>query len=136
MKHTRIVIGTRGSQMALVQTRTIKDLLQPFLPHTTIDVKIVKTAGDKNMSPIPLDTVGKGWFTKELDKELLLGNIDLAVHSLKDLPETLPEGVVIAGIPERDDPRDVLVSKNNISLENLKSSAIIGTDSMRRKVQI
>lgn len=136
MKHTRIVIGTRGSQMALVQTRTIKDLLQPFLPNTTIDIKIVKTVGDKNMNPIPLDTVGKGWFTKELDKELLMGNIDLAVHSLKDLPEVLPEGLMIAGIPERDDPRDALVAKDAALLENLKSGAVIGTDSMRRKVQI
>src|SRR5579871_2432335 len=86
----KIIIGTRGSQLALAQTNIVKNHLQKLLPNTNIQIKIIKTTGDKNMSPVPLDTVGKGWFTKEIDKALLNGRIDLAVHSLKDLPQELP----------------------------------------------
>ena len=88
------------------------------------------------MNPIPLDTVGKGWFTKELDKELLEGSIDLAVHSLKDVPEILPDGLIIAAIPQRGDPREALVSAQASSLDTLKANAIVGTDSTRRKAQL
>src|SRR5689334_1925479 len=98
----QLTIGSRGSQLSLVQTNIIKDKLLAINPKIHIEIKIISTKGDRDKTtPVPLDTVGKGWFTKELDKELLLGNIDLAVHSLKDLPEILPEGLVIAGIPER-----------------------------------
>lgn len=132
----KLIIGTRGSQLSLTQTTIIKNQLLNVNPHVQIAVKIIITKGDKNMNPIPLDTVGKGWFTKELDNELFSGTIDVAVHSLKDLPETLPPGLIIAGIPEREDPRDVLVSKDTMSLEDLRTGAIIGTDSIRRKIQI
>src|SRR6266403_1344688 len=118
MRQKKIIIGTRGSKLSLTQTI------------------IIKTLGDKNMKPIPLDTVGKGWFTKELDEVVINGTVDLAVHSLKDIPETFPTALTIAAIPQREDAREALVSKNGLSLLQLKKGAVIGTDSIRRKVQI
>lgn len=132
----KIIIGTRGSQLALAQTNIIKEKLQTLLPKVSIDVKIITTTGDKNMIPVPLDSVGKGWFTKEIDKALLEGQIDLAVHSLKDLPEVLPVGLIIAAIPEREDAREAFISKDNVPFSKLKKGAVIGTDSTRRKVQL
>lgn len=133
---TQIIIGTRGSKLALIQTNIVKEKLQKLLPEVTINVQIITTKGDKNMSPVPLDSIGKGWFTKEIDKALLDGTIDIAVHSLKDLPEVLPKGLVIAAIPEREDAREALVSQNNVSFDKLPKGAVIGTDSTRRKAQI
>ena len=132
----KIIIGTRGSQLSLIQTNIVKDLIQIALPHTTISITTITTKGDKNMSPVPLDSVGKGWFTKEIDKALIEGKIDVAVHSLKDLPERLPPDLIIVAIPEREDAREALVSKNRLTLEQLPKGAIIGTDSTRRKVQV
>lgn len=132
----KIIIGTRGSQLSLNQTKIIQDQLQEIVPNTTIETKIITTKGDKNMSPVPVDSVGKGWFTKEIDKELLQENIDIAVHSLKDLPEVLSPGLIIAAIPIREDAREALVSQKNLKLEELKKGAVIGTDSNRRATQI
>ncbi|HSW47605.1 MAG TPA: hydroxymethylbilane synthase [Candidatus Saccharimonadales bacterium] len=132
----KIIIGARGSQLSLAQTKIVEDLLIKQNPALQIEIKVVKTTGDKNMNPVPLDTIGKGWFTKELDSELLLGKIDMAVHSLKDIPENLPRGLIISAIPKREDAREVLISKNGIKLKDLKKGARIGTDSIRRRVQI
>lgn len=132
----RIVIGARGSQLSLIQTDIIREKLRNIFPETDITVKIIKTTGDKNMNPVPLDSIGKGWFTKEIDRALLREEIDLAVHSLKDLPEILPDGLIIAAIPEREDAREVLVSKKGLQLSDLPSGAIIGTDSARRQSQL
>jgi hydroxymethylbilane synthase len=131
-----IIIGTRGSQLAMKQSQAVCDKLKAFDPELQIEIKIIKTEGDVNQSPIPSDVMGKGWFTKEIEKELLNGTIDLAVHSLKDLPEKLPEGLDIGAYPEREDPRDAFVSKEGLSLAQLPKGAIIGTDSPRRRVQI
>ncbi len=136
MNNDHIIIGTRGSQLSLVQTDIIKKKLQVIFPQKQIDLKIIKTTGDENMNPVPLDSIGKGWFTKELDKALLDGSVDIAVHSLKDLPEELLEGLVIAAIPQREDAREAFVSNKNILFESLKKGAVIGTDSSRRKSQI
>lgn len=135
MTKTKIRIGTRGSALALRQTEIVRELLAQQNAFE-IEVKIIKTEGDSNLGPIPLDTVGKGWFTKEIERELLSGAIDLAVHSLKDLPEELPEELHIGAVVEREDARDVLVSKDGSTLEQLKRGAIIGTDSLRRAAQI
>ncbi len=132
----KIIIGTRGSQLSLVQTNLIKDHLQSLLPQTLIEIKIITTKGDKNMNPVPLDSVGKGWFTKEIDKALLAGEIDMAVHSLKDLSEILPKGLVIAALPIREDAREALVARSGLPLLKLKKGSVIGTDSTRRKAQI
>lgn len=132
----KITIGTRGSKLALIQTELIRKQLLSLFPEIQITIKIIKTTGDKNLNPVPLDTTGKGWFTKELDNALLEGKIDMAVHSLKDVPEVLSDGLVIAAISKREDPRDVLVSKSNLPLEKIKKGAVIGTDSNRRKSQL
>ena len=136
MKQSTIIIGTRGSQLALIQTNIVKDLLQPLLPKTAIEIAVIKTAGDKNMKPIPLDTIGKGWFTKEIDRQLLDGTIDIAVHSLKDLLDTITPGLKITAIPPREDAREALISRNGLSLQKLTKGSVIGTDSLRRKIQI
>src|SRR5258708_1052642 len=121
----KLIIGTRGSQLALVQTDIVKKQLQALFPHIIIDIQTITTKGDKNMSPVPLDSIGKGWFTKEIDNALLKGTIDIAVHSLKDLSEVLPEGLMIAAIPEREDAREALVSQHKILFKELKKGARI-----------
>lgn len=136
MGQTKIIIGTRGSNLSLIQTEMVKKMILAQAPDLDITIKIIKTRGDKNMNPIPLDSVGKGWFTKELDKALLQRTIDLAVHSLKDLPEILPKGLIISAIPEREDAREALVSRDNKTFDKLSNNAVIGTDSLRRKTQI
>jgi hydroxymethylbilane synthase len=136
MKQTKIIIGTRGSQLSLTQTTLVKNLLKPLVPEIEIEIKTITTSGDKNMSPIPLDTIGKGWFTKEIDKQLLDGVVDMGVHSLKDLLDILTNGLAIVAITQREDPREALVSKDGKVFSQLKKGAIIGTDSLRRKIQI
>lgn len=135
MASEKIVIGTRGSKLALLQAEIVRQSLATT-SNATIEIKIVKTEGDSNFSPIPLDTVGKGWFTKEIEKELSKGGIDIATHSLKDLPEQLPAGLCISAYLDRADPRDVLVSNGGVELKELKAGAVVGTDSLRRKVQL
>ncbi len=132
----RIVIGTRGSALALKQSEIVQEKLLTTHPELSIALKIIKTEGDNNSAPIPLDVVGKGWFTKEIEHELEENHIDLAVHSLKDLPEEMPNGLIIGAFLNREDSRDCLVTKHNVSLNQLPSHAIIGTDSIRRRVQL
>lgn len=132
----KIVIGSRGSELALKQSAIVKEALLAHEPQLQVEVQVIKTEGDGNMAPIPLDTVGKGWFTKEIERALAEGTIDLAVHSLKDLPQELPEGLMLGAYLNREDPRDVLISKEGKRLESLPSGAIVGTDSVRRATQI
>ncbi len=136
MNQRKIIIGTRGSKLALQQADIVSRAIHKFHPDCHVEIKIIKTEGDTNQNPIPLDTVGKGWFTKEIEKELLESCIDVAVHSLKDLPELLPPGLHISSYLDREDPRDVLISRENKVLSELEFGAVIGTDSIRRKVQI
>ena len=133
--HNSLVIGTRGSQLALWQAQFIKQQLECHFPTLEVSLKIIKTTGDtiQNRSLVGL---GKGIFTKEIENALLTGDIDLAVHSLKDLPTELPEGLCIAAIPKREDPRDVLVTDTGVSLEDLPEGVKIGTTSPRRKAQL
>jgi hydroxymethylbilane synthase len=120
-----IVIGSRGSQLALWQARHIAALLK-----VETRIEIIKTTGDK-IQDVPLSQVGgKGLFTKEIEEALLEHRIDLAVHSLKDMPSELPEGLILAAIPEREDPRDALIGAP------LKAGARVGTSSLRRTVQL
>lgn len=134
-KIKKLVIGTRGSQLALWQAQFIKSQLERHFPTLEVSLKIIKTTGDtiQNRSLVGL---GKGVFTKEIENALLTGDIDLAVHSLKDLPIELPEGLCIAAIPKREDPRDVLVTDTGVPLEDLPEGAKIGTTSPRRKAQL
>lgn len=129
-------VGTRGSRLALWQADAVAAKLAAV--HTGLDVQriVVKTVGDRILDT-PLSKIGdKGLFTKELEAALQQGEIDLAVHSLKDLPTKLPEGLVIGAILERDDPRDVLVSRSGKTLADLPPGAKIGTSSLRRRAQI
>lgn len=134
-KIKKLVIGTRGSQLALWQAQFVKNLLERHFPTLEVSLKTIKTTGDA-MQNRSLVGLGKGVFTKEIENALLTGNIDLAVHSLKDLPTELPEGLCIAAIPTREDPRDVLITDTGLPLENLPEGAKIGTTSPRRKAQL
>ena len=126
-----IVIGSRGSKLALWQAEHIAAALKTLGTETRIEV--IKTSGDK-IQDVPLAQVGgKGLFTKEIDEALLGGAIDLAVHSMKDVPTELPAGLTIAAIPEREEPRDALIG---CTLEELKDGTRIGTSSLRRSSQL
>jgi len=126
-----LVIASRGSQLALWQARWVSAQLTALGHECRIE--IIKTTGDK-ITDVPLAKVGtKGLFTKEIEEALLDGRADLAVHSLKDLPTELPEGLVLAAVPEREDPRDAVVGKR---LADLPAGARVGTSSLRRSAQL
>jgi hydroxymethylbilane synthase len=129
-------IGTRGSALALKQTGIVAAALKAIDPALVIDVQIIQTKGDVDQKPIPLDTVGKGWFTKEIEHALQSVEIDLAVHSLKDMADEMPAGLCIGAYLTREDARDVLITKHGEPLEQLPPGAVIGTDSLRRQVQM
>src|SRR4051794_18252922 len=128
-----LVIGSRGSQLALWQANYIKDRLEARGVETRIEV--IHTTGDKILD-VPLNKVGgKGLFTKEIEDALLDGRIDCAVHSMKDMPAALPDGLCIAAVPEREDPRDAFLSPGSERLEDLAAGARLGTASLRRQAQ-
>ena len=133
----KLVVGTRGSNLALVQTNWVVDQLKKENPGVEFEVKIIKTKGDL-IKDLPLDKIGdKGLFVKEIEKSLLDGEIDMAVHSMKDMPSYLPEGLKFAHSPKREDPRDALIFKEGFkSLDDLPQGARIGTGSKRRKYQL
>jgi hydroxymethylbilane synthase len=136
-----LVIGSRGSKLALRQAEIVKTELGRLNPELDVRVEIIKTSGDVKTEPLSV-IGGKGVFTKELEDALLAGDIDAAVHSLKDLPTIIPEALTIAAICKREDPRDALVLgralKNiaNPSIESLPNGAVIGTSSPRRLAQL
>lgn len=132
----KIVIGTRGSELALWQTNWVKAELEKYYPELNIQVEIIKTKGDKILD-VSLSRIGdKGLFTKEIENALLDKKIDLAVHSLKDLPTVLPNGLQIGAVSERIDQRDVFISNKFSSLEELPENASVATGSLRRKSQL
>jgi hydroxymethylbilane synthase len=127
-----ISIGTRGSQLALYQAKKVKATLESIFPQLQVDLKIIKTKGDKILD-VALSKIGdKGLFTKEIENELLDGSVDLAVHSLKDLPTKLPEGLKLGAVLERGEFRDALVSKNGKKLAELGAGDVVATSSLRR----
>src|SRR3990167_6561566 len=116
MTKKKIIIGSRGSELALWQAKFVKKELEKRNKNITIEIKIIKTKGDKILD-VALSKIGdKGLFTKEIENELIDGSVDLAVHSLKDLPTTLPEGLKLGAVLERGEFRDALVSKNGKKL--------------------
>lgn len=135
-----IRIGTRGSKLALRQTDFVVQFLQKKFPNLQCEIKVIKTIGDKrkeeSLSKMASEIGGKGIFVKELEYALLNGKTDIAVHSMKDVPTELPANLTIGAIPQREDARDALVSKNNFSLKQLPDGAKIGTSSVRRKAQL
>lgn len=131
-----IRLGTRGSDLARWQTNHVAGLLKQANPHIETEIVIISTRGDRVLdTPLPL-VGGKGVFTEELEAALHSGEIDLAVHSLKDLPTEDPAGLVIGAIPLRANPADVLVSRNPVTLKTLPPDAVIGTSSLRRIAQL
>ena len=134
MKEIRI--GTRDSQLAMWQAEWVQRKLIEFYPDYKVELVPMKTKGDKILD-VPLAKIGdKGLFTKELENGLLNKDFDLAVHSLKDMPTVLPPGLKLSAFCEREEPRDVFLSKNNLKLEELPQGAVIGTSSLRRKAQL
>ena len=133
----KLVVGTRGSNLALVQTNWVVEPLKKNNPDIEFEIKIIKTKGDL-IKDLPLDKIGdKGLFVKEIEKSLLDKEIDMAVHSMKDMPSYLPEGLKFAHSPKREDPRDALIFKEGYkSLDDLPQGARIGTGSKRRKYQL
>jgi hydroxymethylbilane synthase len=133
-----LVIGSRGSKLALWQAEHVQSQLQTIDPNLTVRIEIIKTTGDVKTDPLSV-IGGKGVFTKELEDALVDGRIDLAVHSLKDLPTILPDSLTIAAICKREDPRDALVvrvAQPINSLKDLPDEAIVGTSSQRRIAQL
>ena len=128
-----ITIGTRGSQLALWQANWVKAALGSRHPTLSIELTIIKTKGDKILD-VPLAKVGgKGLFVKEIEEALLDGRIDLAVHSMKDMPADIPAGLCIGAIPEREDPRDVLITRNGLPLDRLQQGARLQHCSLARQ---
>jgi hydroxymethylbilane synthase len=130
-------LGTRGSPLALTQCRMVAGLLARAAgqSETEFPLQSFITSGDRLKDQKLQDAGGKGLFTKELDEALLDGRIDIAVHSMKDLPTRLPEGIVLAAVPSREDPRDAFISHKAKTLKDLPQGAVVGTASLRRQAQ-
>ncbi len=129
-------IGTRGSALALAQAGWVKEKIEKYHPGMGVNLVVIKTKGDIMQDVALVKIGGKGVFVKEIEEALLRGDIDLAVHSLKDVPAELPPGLAIAVTPEREDPRDVFVAKRHIKFEAMPRRAKIGTGSLRRGFQL
>ncbi|MBM4273496.1 MAG: hydroxymethylbilane synthase [Deltaproteobacteria bacterium] len=129
-------IGTRGSALALAQAGLVQKTLQDRYPDIPVELVIIKTTGDK-LKDVPLAQVGgKGLFIKEIEEALLAGEVNLAVHSLKDMPAEIPDGLMLGAVPLREDCRDAFLSNRYGSLSEIPSGGRIGTGSLRRRVQL
>ena len=135
-KEKRVIVGSRGSKLALIQTKWVISELKRLNPGLEFQIEKISTKGDK-ITNAPLSRLGGvGLFTKELEAALIKEKIDIAVHSAKDVPAVIHEGLTIGATPKREDPHDVLISCNNATLEKLPDDARIGTSSLRRKAQL
>jgi len=135
-ERSTLIIGTRGSQLALWQAEWVQRQLKQIAPDLSVVLKRIQTSGDK-IQDVPLAKVGgKGLFVKEIEEALLRKDIDLAVHSMKDLPAVLPAGLLIICVPEREDPRDALLAGDKKKLDALPLGARVGTSSLRRQAQL
>ena len=131
-----IKVGTRGSKLALAQTNSVIEALKKVAPEIEVEICVIRTSGDI-MQDVSLAQIGgQGVFVKEIEEALLARSIDLAVHSMKDVPGETPEGLIFAAVMEREDARDVLVSRGNVKMEFMPKGARIGTGSLRRAAQI
>ena len=131
-----VIIGTRGSKLALWQAEWVRSALLARLPGISVELAVIKTQGDKILD-VPLAQVGgKGLFVKEIEEALQDARVDLAVHSMKDMPAEIPEGLAVGAVPERESPADVLISRDGARLAELASGSLIGTSSLRRAAQL
>jgi hydroxymethylbilane synthase len=131
-----IRLGTRGSALALAQANWVRVEIERQWPDVSVTLEVIKTGGDRFADASLQAMGGKGVFTKEIEEALRHGAIDLAVHSMKDLPTELAPGLAIIAVPEREDPRDVLVSRPGARLSELPAGARVGTGSIRRRAQL
>lgn len=131
-----LVLGTRGSKLAVQQSEWFQSRLHDVAPDVRVTLRTIQTSGDKILD-VPLAKIGgKGLFVKEIEEALLAGDIDLAVHSMKDVPARLPDGLAILCVPTREDPRDALISRTGALFKDLPHGARIGTSSLRRQAQL
>ena len=131
-----VKIGTRGSKLALWQAGWVKSILEKKFPPIQIELILIKTQGDKILD-VPLAKVGgKGLFVKEIEQALLTRRIDIAVHSMKDMPADIPQGLCIGAIPARENPLDVFISRNGARFNEMAAGSVIGTSSLRRSAQL
>jgi hydroxymethylbilane synthase len=136
MMKQEIRIGTRGSQLALWQARWVQTQIERSRPDCTAQLVVIKTKGDK-ITDVPLAKVGgKGLFVKEIEEALLDERIDIAVHSMKDMPSEIPDGLHIGAVPQRENPLDAFVSNRHTSIDDLPQGARLGTGSLRRAAQL
>lgn len=136
MRKRNFIIGSRGSELALWQTHFVRARLEELFPEISLEIKIIKTTGDQLLD-VALSKIGdKGLFTKQIETALLSGEIDLAVHSLKDLQTVQPAGLMIGAVSAREMPNDVLISKTGATIDNLPKGAKVATGSLRRKSQL
>ncbi len=135
-RRASLVIGTRGSQLALWQAEWIQARLREIAPSVSIRLERIRTSGDKILD-VPLAKIGgKGLFVKEIEEALSRGDIDLAVHSMKDVPSVLPAGLAIVCVPAREDARDALLTRDHVLFGDLPAGAKVGTSSLRRQAQL
>ncbi|MEM3003673.1 MAG: hydroxymethylbilane synthase [Candidatus Bathyarchaeia archaeon] len=132
----RLIVGTRGSRLSLAQTESVVDALTRNSPNIKIQTKIIETTGDRLESAPLKEIYGKGVFEKEVDEAIVKGEVDFAVHSMKDVPAEQPEGLTIAAVPRRAPPNDVLVSQPPLRLHDLPPGAKVGTSSPRRIAEL
>ncbi|HYP51244.1 MAG TPA: hydroxymethylbilane synthase [Pyrinomonadaceae bacterium] len=136
MPENNLIIGSRGSQLALWQTNFVKAKLEEFFPALNLEIKIIKTTGDRLLD-VALAKIGdKGLFTRQIETALLSGEIDLAVHSLKDLQTVQPAGLEIGAVSARETPNDALIAKTAATIDDLPRGARVATGSLRRKSQL
>src|SRR4051794_2298753 len=129
MPLSRLIVGSRGSKLALFQANWVKSGLEHQYPDLAVEIKVIKTSGDI-FTEAPLSQIGgKGLFTKEIEEALFRHDIDLAVHSLKDLPTVLPDGLCLAAVSQREDARDAFLSNRYAGLSELPPGAQVGTSS-------
>ncbi|MFD2628698.1 hydroxymethylbilane synthase [Oceanobacillus kapialis] len=132
----KIVVGSRKSNLALTQTNWVIDQLKKAGVQNEFEVRKIVTKGDRILDVTLSKVGGKGLFVKEIEQAMYDKEIDFAVHSMKDMPSTMPDGLTISAIPAREDHRDAFISKNNVALKDLPKGAIIGTSSLRRAAQM
>ncbi len=135
-QRSTLVLGTRGSKLALCQSEWFQSKIQEIVPEVHVTLRKIQTSGDKIVD-VPLAKIGgKGLFVKEIEDALLTGEIDFAVHSMKDVPAQLPDGLEILCVPPREDARDALISREGYAFSNLPLGATVGTASLRRQAQL
>lgn len=132
----KLTIATRGSKLALWQSNHIKSVIEAARSDIQVELKIIITSGDKILD-VPLAKIGgKGLFLKEIEESMLAGEAQMAVHSLKDVPTVMPEGLILSAITERQDVRDAMLSEKYADIDSLPEGAIVGTSSLRRRMQL